>query len=275
LAQVYVRDPLRPKAALRFRSAWWIDALVFVAFIGLAYGLVGTASRWARPLTPSQHIDLSPWSLPMYAGLSTMRMSAAYVLSLIFSIAYARIAVANRRAERVMIPVLDILQSIPILSFLPGVVLALIALFPHCTVGLELAAIILIFTSQAWNMAFSFHQSMMTIPKDLSDAATIYHLNFWQRFTRLELPFGAIPLVWNSMMSWAGGWFFLMAAEQLTLGSQSFQLPGLGSYLQAAANDGNSGALFLGLGTLIAVIVLLDQFLWRPGRRPVERAAVR
>jgi NitT/TauT family transport system permease protein len=180
-----------------------------------------------------------------------MRMAAAYVLSLIFSVAYARIAVANRRAERVMIPVLDILQSIPILSFLPGVVLALIALFPHSNVGLELAAIILIFTSQAWNMAFSFHQSLMTIPKDLSDAATIYHLSFWQRFTRLELPFGAIPLIWNSMMSWAGGWFFLMAAEQLTLGSQSFQLPGLGSYLQAAANAGNTGALLLGLGPLI------------------------
>ena len=264
MAQVFIRNPGRPKAALRFRSAWWVDALVFVAFIGLAYGLVGAASRWARPLTPSQHIDLSPVSLPLYAGLSTMRMAVAYVLSLTFSIVYARIAVANRRAERVMIPVLDILQSIPILSFLPGVVLALIALFPHSNVGLELAAIILIFTSQAWNLAFSFHQSLMTIPNDLSDAATIYHLNFWQRFTRLELPFGTIPLVWNSMMSWAGGWFFLMAAEQLTLGSQSFQLPGLGSYLQGAANDGNTGALFLGLGTLIAVIVLLDQFLWRP-----------
>jgi len=264
VAQVYVRAPTKTRSSARFRAPLWIDALVFIAFIGLAYGLVGAASRWARPLTPNGSIDLSPWSLPRYAGLSTMRMAIAYILSLVFSIAYARIAVANRRAERVMIPILDILQSVPILSFLPGVVLALVALFPHSQIGLELAAIVLIFTSQAWNLAFSFHQSLTTIPKELSDAATIYRLNFWQRFTRLELPFGTIPLVWNSMMSWAGGWFFLMAAEQLTLGKQSFQLPGLGSYLQVAANAGNTGALLLGLGTLIVVIVLMDRFVWRP-----------
>ena len=264
MAQVYVHSPLKPRSSLRFRAPLWIDALVFIAFIGLASGLVGAASRWARPLTPNGSIDLSPWSLPRYAGLSTMRMTIAYILSLVFSIVYARIAVANRRAERVMMPILDILQSVPILSFLPGVVLALIALFPHSQIGLELAAIVLIFTSQAWNLAFSFHQSLTTIPKDLSDAATIYRLNFWQRFTRLELPFGTIPLVWNSMMSWAGGWFFLMAAEQLTLGKQSFQLPGLGSYLQVAANAGNTGALLLGLATLVGVIVLLDRFVWRP-----------
>jgi NitT/TauT family transport system permease protein len=264
LAQVYVRNPLKTRTSVRLRAPLWIDAVVFLAFIGLAYGLVGAASRWARPLTPGGSIDLSPWSLPLYAGLSTMRMAIAYVLSLVFSIAYARIAVSNRNAERVMIPILDILQSVPILSFLPGVVLALVALFPHSQVGLELAAIVLIFTSQAWNLAFSFHQSLLTIPKDLSDAASVYRLNFWERFTRLEIPFGTIPLVWNSMMSWAGGWFFLMAAEQLTLGKQSFQLPGLGSYLQVAANAGDTGALLLGLATLVVVIVLLDRFLWRP-----------
>ena len=264
MAQVYVRNPLKPRSPLRFQAPLWIDALVFVGFIGLVYGLVGAASRWARPLTPSGSIDLSPWSLPRYAGLSTMRMAVAYVLSLVFSIVYARIAVSNKRAERVMIPILDILQSVPILSFLPGVVLALVAIFPHSQIGLELAAIVLIFTSQAWNLAFSFHQSLLTIPKDLSDAASVYRLNFWERFTRLELPFGTIPLVWNSMMSWAGGWFFLMAAEQLTLGKQSFQLPGLGSYLQAAANAGDTGALLLGLGTLVVVIVLLDRLVWRP-----------
>lgn len=264
MAQVYVRHPRDTRKSVRFREAWWVDAAIFVAFIGLAYGVVGAAGRWSRPLTPSQTIDLSPWSLPVYAGLSTMRMAVAYVLSLIFSIVYARIAVSSHAAERVMIPILDILQSVPILSFLPGVVLALIALFPNSVIGLELAAIVLIFTSQAWNLAFSFHQSLMTIPKDLSEAAAIYRLNFWQRFSRVELPFGTIPLVWNSMMSWAGGWFFLMAAEQLTLGKQSFQLPGLGSYLQVAANRGNTGALLLGLATLIIVIVLLDRFLWRP-----------
>jgi len=264
VAQVFVRTPLKPKTTARFVGAWWVDAAIFVAFIGFAYFIVGAAARWNAPLTPHQTIDLSPWSLPRYAGLSTMRMAIAYVVALTFSIVYARIAIANRAAERVLIPTLDILQSVPILSFLPGVVLTLIALFPNSVIGLELAAIILIFTSQAWNLAFSFHQSLMTIPKDFSEAATIYHLNFWQRFSRLELPFGTIPLVWNSMMSWAGGWFFLMAAEQFTLGKQSFQLPGLGSYLQVAANRGNKGALFLGLLTLVIVIVLLDRFLWRP-----------
>jgi NitT/TauT family transport system permease protein len=225
---------------------------------------VVAASRWVAPLAPSTTIDLSPRSLPLYAGLSTLRMALAYLLSLVFSLVYARIAAASRGAERVMVPVLDILQSIPILSFLPGVELALLALFPHSYVGLELAAILLIFTSQAWNMAFSFYHSLLVIPKELREAATVYQLNFWRRFTRLEVPFATIPLIWNSMMSWAGGWFFLMAAEQFTVSSRNVSLPGLGSYLQTAANAGNVGALLLGLATLIAVIVLLDQFLWRP-----------
>lgn len=244
--------------------AWWVDVVIVLVLVAAAYGIVVAASRWAAPLTPATQINLSPLVLPLYAGLSTFRMAAAYLLSLLFSLVYSRVAVANRTAERVMIPILDILQSIPILSFLPGVVLALVALFPHSQTGLELSAILLIFTSQAWNMAFGFHQSLMTIPADLREAATIYRLNFWQRFTRMEVPFGMIGLIWNSMMSWAGGWFFLMAAEQFTLGPRSFQLPGLGSYLQTAANAGNVGALLLGLFTLIVVIVLLDQLLWRP-----------
>ena len=265
-----IHPPLAPAVratgakTVRFASAWWIDAVLVLVIVAVAYGIVVAASRWAAPLTPATHIDLSPTVLPLYAGLSTFRMALAYGLSLVFSLVYARVAFASRAAERVMIPLLDILQSIPILSFLPGVVLGLVALFPQNQVGLEIAAILLIFTSQAWNMAFSFHQSLMTIPKDLREAASIYQLNFWRRFTRLEVPFGTIALIWNSMMSWAGGWFFLMAAEQFTLGSHSFQLPGLGSYLATAANAGNVGALFLGLVTLIVVIVLLDQLLWRP-----------
>ncbi|HKV84042.1 MAG TPA: ABC transporter permease subunit [Ktedonobacterales bacterium] len=249
------RTPTRPG---------WIDAALIVALIALAYGIVVAASHWTAPLTPSASIDLAPRSLPLYAGLSTLRMALAYILSLAFTLVYAHIAAGNRRAERVMAPLLDILQSIPILSFLPGVVLGLVALFPRSHIGLELAAILLIFTSQAWNMTFSFYHSLLIIPSDLREAASVYRLNFWRRFTRLELPFAMIPLIWNSMMSWAGGWFFLMAAEQFTLGPHSFQLPGLGSYLQTAANDGNVGALLLGLATLIAIIVLLDQLLWRP-----------
>ncbi len=264
MSQIHIPLPTLGRKAPRPAFARWIDGLLILVIVAAASGIVVAASRWATPLTPATQIDLSPSALPLYAGLSTFRMAAAYLLSLVFSLVYARVAVASKMAERVMVPLLDILQSIPILSFLPGVVLGLVALFPHSQVGLELSAILLIFTSQAWNMAFGFHQSLMTIPKDLREAATIYRLNFWQRFTRMEVPFGMIALIWNSMMSWAGGWFFLMAAEQFTLGSHSFQLPGLGSYLQTAANACNVGALLLGLFTLIVVIVLLDQLLWRP-----------
>ena len=244
---------------------WWVDVIVIAALVGGAYGLVVAASHWTAPLTPNTEITLSPLALPVYAGLSTLRMALAYVLSLAFSLVYARIAASVRPAEAVMVPLLDILQSIPILSFLPVVILGLLAIFPHSNFGLELAAVLLIFTSQAWNMTFSFYHSLLIIPRELREAASIYRLNTWQRFRRLELPFGMIPLIWNSMMSWAGGWFFLLAAEQFSLGgSHNFRLPGLGSYLQTAANEGNVGALLLGLFTLILVIVLLDQFLWRP-----------
>jgi NitT/TauT family transport system permease protein len=269
-SQIHPPITTRQKALLPSLS-WWIDASLLLLLVAAAYGLVVAASRWAAPLTPNAQIDLSFTALPLYAGLSTLRMALAYLLSLAFSLVYARIAFASRPAERVMLPLLDILQSIPILSFLPGVVLGLVALFPRSNFGLELAAIILIFTSQAWNMAFSFHQSLLTIPKSLREVASMHRLNFWQRFTRLEVPFGMIALIWNSMMSWAGGWFFLLAAEQFTLGSHSFQLPGLGSYLQTAANAGDLGALGLGLLTLIIVIVLLDQLLWRPLRAWADR----
>ncbi len=242
----------------------WVDALLLCLVAAVAYGIMRAAAEWRAPLSPNVQVSLSARLLPYYAGLSTLRMTIAYVLSLAFSIAYARIAAGSRAAERFMLPLLDILQSIPILSFMPGVVLGLAALFPGRTLGLEIAAVILIFTSQAWNLAFSFHQSLLTIPRDLSEAAVVYRLGFWRRLTRLELPFGAISLIANSMMSWAGGWFFLMASEQFTLGSNNLRLPGLGSYLAAAADAGDRRALVLGLATLVAVIVLLDQLLWRP-----------
>lgn len=241
-----------------------IDLLLSLALAGAIYTIATTAARWAAPVTPSVEIDLSPAVLPGYATLSVVRMAAAYVLALVFSLAYGRIAATHRAAERVMLPALDILQSIPILSFMPGVVLALVALFPTTNLGLELAAVLLIFTSQAWNLAFGFYQALITLPQDLCEAALVYRLNPWQRFWKLELPAGAISLVWNSMMSWAGGWFFLIAAEQFTLGDKDFRLPGLGSYLKVAADAGDLGALGLGLATLVAVIVALDQLVWRP-----------
>jgi NitT/TauT family transport system permease protein len=241
-----------------------IDLVVVVVFLAGVALLVAAASRWTAPLTPSVHISLSFAVLPAYAGYSLLRMFLAYLLSLSFTLIYGHIAATNRRAGTVMVPILDILQSVPILSFLPAVTLALVALFPHSNIGLELASIILIFTSQAWNMTFSFYHSARTLPTDLLEFSTLARLRPWQRFVRLELPASAIGLLWNSMMSWAGGWFFLMASEQFTLGDRSFQLPGLGSYLQAAVNAGNTGALLAGLATLVLLIVLLDFLFWRP-----------
>ncbi|HEX6553834.1 MAG TPA: ABC transporter permease subunit [Ktedonobacteraceae bacterium] len=251
----------RPRKPRRFGG---IDLVVFLAFIAGATLIVLAAARWTTPLTPAVTIDLSPSVLPAYAGYSLLRMMLAYLLSLAFTLIYGRIAATNRRAEVVMVPLLDILQSIPILSFLPAVTLALVAAFPHSNIGLELASVILIFTSQAWNMTFSFYHSERTLPTDLQEVSTVTRLRPWRRFLVLELPSSMIGLIWNSMMSWAGGWFFLMASEQLTIGSRSFQLPGLGSYLQAAANAGNTGAILLGLAALVVLIVLLDLLFWRP-----------
>jgi len=282
MAQVYVPDNPREREQLQQgtttqeleahprrrthirRQFGGIDLLVVLVLLAAITLLVIAASRWTAPLTPSVTIDLSPTALPAYAGYSLLRMILAYILSLIFTLIYGHIAATSRRAEIVMVPLLDILQSIPILSFLPAVVLALVAAFPHSNVGLELASVILIFTSQAWNMTFSFYHSVRTLPADLKEVSAIARLRPWQRFVKLEVPASMIGLIFNSMMSWAGGWFFLMASEQFTLGNRSFQLPGLGSYLQAAANAGNFRAILFGLFTLILLIVLLDLLFWRP-----------
>ena len=189
-------------------------------------------------------------------------MAAAYFL-LLFSLFYGYAAARNRTARTVLMPVLDVLQSVPILSFLPVVLLSLSAVLPQAFAA-EFAAIVLIFTSQAWNMTFSFYQSMTTIPTEMREAAAVFRFDPWLRFKTVELPFAAMGLLWNSMMSWSGGWFFLMAAEIFNVGSRDFRLPGLGSYLQTAANEGNLRAVILGVATLVLVIVLLDQFVWRP-----------
>jgi NitT/TauT family transport system permease protein len=208
-------------------------------------------------------INLTPDSLPLYASLSVGRMAAAYFLSILFSLVYGRAAAYSDRAEKILMPLLDVLQSVPILSFLPVVLLSLSAFLPQ-SLAAELASIILIFTSQAWNLTFAWYQSLTTIPKELREASTIFRFNNWMRFKVLELPFAAVSLIWNSVMSWAGGWFFLMAAEIFTVGERDFRLPGLGAYLQAAANQGDIQALLWGIGVLILVVVLLDQLVWRP-----------
>ena len=241
--------------------------LIVVLYLGVRLAL-GTESIIQGP-----DISLEAAALPFYALLSIGRMLAAYGLSLTFSIVYGYAAARSRSAERWLMPVLDVLQSVPILSFLPVVLLSLTAILPQRT-AVELAAIILIFTSQAWNLTFSFYQSMRTIPTEYREATAVYRFSPWLRFKEVELPFASMGLIWNSVMSWAGGWFFLMAAEIFTLGERDFRLPGLGAYLQTAASAGNTQALILGIGVLVLIIVLLDQLVWQPLLAWAERFKV-
>ncbi len=238
------------------------DAIIVLGLTSILYAGVRLAFH-APAIIAGPEISLSAWALPWYALLSTLRMAAAYVLSLLFSLFYGYAAARNRTARTVLMPLLDVLQSVPILSFLPIVLLSLSAVLPQAWAA-ELAAIVLIFTSQAWNMTFSFYQSLTTIPSELREAAAVFRFDSWLRFKTVELPCAAIGLLWNSMMSWSGGWFFLMAAEIFHVGPRDFRLPGLGAYLQTAANENNLRAVFLGVVTLVGVIVLLDQFVWRP-----------
>jgi NitT/TauT family transport system permease protein len=247
-----------------FEISYLPDLLMFGAGIAVFYGVLMVGRTWLGAFTPEVEISRSPLALPAYAGYSLLRIAIAYVLSLVFALVYGYVASSNARAEKFMIPLLDVLQSIPVLSFLPPVMLAMVALFPGRQLGVEAGAILLIFTGQVWNMAFSFYASMKSIPNEMREAAKIYRFSWWQRFIQLELPYAVIGLVWNSMMSVAGGWFFLMACEMFVLGPRDFRLPGLGSYLQTAASAGDTASILWGVATMIAVIVLLDQFVWRP-----------
>ena len=252
-----------------FKAAQPIDRPItlgdVVVFAGLAVAVyVGVRLAFdAPPVVQGPTISLAPQALPWYAALSVGRMLAAYLLSMLFTLVYGRLAAYHRRAEQVLMPLLDILQSVPILSFLPVVLLSLSAILPQGA-AVELASIALIFTSQAWNLTYAWYQALITIPKELREANTIFRFNGWMRFKTLELPFAATSLIWNSMMSWAGGWFFLMAAEIFTVGRRDFRLPGLGAYLHEAANQGDMPAVVMGIATLVLVIVLLDQLVWRP-----------
>jgi NitT/TauT family transport system permease protein len=237
-----------------------------IVFAGLAlfYALLSMTHVWMGPVSSHAEIQLRASALPRYAMYSFLRIAIAYALSLAFSIVYGYIAAYNAKAERFMIPLLDTLQSIPVLSFLPGVMVAMVALIPTRELGIELGSILLIFTGQVWNMAFSFYSSLKSIPREMQEVAQTYRWSWWQRFTQMELPYSAIGLVWNSMMSVAGGWFFLMACEMFILGNRDLRLPGLGSYLQTAANAGDTRAILSGLAVMIGVIVLMDQLIWRP-----------
>lgn len=219
-----------------------LDIIIFLAIAAILYLAISPGIR-GNVSTSGIQVSTDIRNLPMYVLKSVGKMTGAYILSLIFTLVYGYIAAHNERAEKIMVPVLDILQSIPVLSFLPAVVLGLIALFPNDNIGLELSCIILIFTGQAWNMTFSFYHSIKILPKDLKEASSVFGLNKWQNFEKLEVPFSIIGFLWNSMMSWAGGWFFLMVCEMFTLKGKDFRLPGIGSFLQTAASQGNTRAL--------------------------------
>ena len=245
-------------------ASFWTDLPVGLAGLALFYGLIALTHYWTAPVHPQTQIDLSPSALPVYALFSVARITIAYALSLALSLIYGYVAAHNAKAERLMIPLLDTLQSIPVLCFLPGVMLSMVALFPATQFGLELGSILLSFTGQVWNMAFSIYSSLKGIPREMMEAARLYRLSWWQRFVQLELPYTAIGLIWNSMMSVAGGWFALMVCEMFVLGNRDLRLPGLGSYLQTASNTGDTRAIAWGLFVMIAVIVLIDQLIWRP-----------
>ena len=243
---------------------FFLDLSVAACGLALFYAVLRIAEYWLGHPVPAVEISPSAKMLPLYAFYSVVRIFVAYLLSLIFAVGYGYIAAYNPRAEAFMIAALDILQSIPVLSFLPAVMLAMISLIPGRQLGVEMGAILLIFTGQVWNMAFSFYSSLKSLPRELREASKVFRFSAWQRFWQLELPYSAIGLVWNSMVSVAGGWFFLMACEMFVLGDRDFRLPGLGSYLQTAASTGDTHAMLWGSVTMILIIVATDQLVWRP-----------
>ena len=255
-------DPVR----LRRFAPSLFDVLVFVlVFGGLALVAVG-GRETLQPLSVAQGatVSLDPWQLPNYALRTTMRMLAAMAFSLLFTFAYGALAVKSRRAETVMIPLLDILQSVPILGFLSFTVTGFLALFPGRVMGAEFAAIFVIFTSQAWNMTFSFYYSLKTVPRDLRDVSDSIRLGAWRRFWTLEVPFAAPGLIWNMMMSMSGAWFFVVASEAISVGDTVITLPGVGSYVAVAIAGHDLRAIGWAVLTMAVVILLYDQFLFRP-----------
>jgi NitT/TauT family transport system permease protein len=250
------------------KSAWpnRYDAIVFLAVGALFVAAVHGAKTMHQPLErlEIQPVSLDPYNLPHYALLTTLRMFAALGFSLLFTFLVAPLAAKSKKAERVIIPALDILQSVPVLGFLTFTVLFFMNLFPGSQLGAELAAIFAIFTSQAWNMTFSFYQSLTTVPRDLEEASAAFRLSPWQRFWKLEAPFATPGLVWNMMMSMSGGWFFVVASEAISVGDTKITLPGIGAYLSLAIDQKNIGAVAWAVGAMAVVILLYDQLMFRP-----------
>lgn len=246
------------------RNFGWIDLSILGALAAFIYALVTVAHEWSGLLQPVPAIHLEPRYLPLYALFSLSRGIMAYGVSFLFTAVYGYVMARVAGAERVMLPLLDILQSIPVLGFMPGFVLGLVHLFPRQNVGLEITSILMIFTGQVWNMTFAFYASLKSVPPELTAVARLSRMSWWTRFFRLDLSFAATGLLWNSMMSMAGGWFFLMVSEAFVLGEHDFRLPGLGSYMSLASERGDGRAQLLGILAMLGMIVLVDQVVWRP-----------
>jgi NitT/TauT family transport system permease protein len=242
------------------------DVAIFVMLAAGGVLVVRGLTDVAQPLSrlTVQPISLDPWNLPIYALRTTLRMFAALMASTIFTLVVATIAARSRRAEQIIVPALDILQSVPILGFLTFTVTFFLRLFPGQQLGAECAAVFAIFTSQAWNMAFSFYQSLRSVPSDLQEVCQGFRLSSMRRFLRLELPFAIPGLVWNAMMSMSGGWFFVVASEAITVGSTTVALPGIGSWLALAIANKDSHAVALAVGAMAVLILLYDQLFFRP-----------
>ncbi|MCF8566139.1 ABC transporter permease subunit [Alicyclobacillus tolerans] len=244
----------------------WVDGVMAVFVFSLLYVVVQLSAGMGVPFSPQDepHIRLAWWMLPYYAGRSLLRMFIAFAFSLLFTFIYGRLASTYKMAERILIPLLDILQSVPVLGFLSITVTGFMGLFPHSLLGVELASIFAIFTGQVWNMTFSFYYSVSALPRELKEASNVLRLDSYTRFTRLELPYSMIGLVFNSMMSFGGGWFFLAASESITVLNRNIQLPGIGSYMATAMKRGDIPALVYAIVAMVVMIVLVDQLFWRP-----------
>jgi NitT/TauT family transport system permease protein len=258
-------DILTPRLGQALRPNIW-DGVALVLVIGAMVLIVYGGEQTALPLSAldASPVSLDPTNLPVYALRTTMRMLLAIVCSIIFTFIYAALAAKSRRAEMVLIPLLDILQSVPILGFLTFTVVFFLNLFPGQVFGAELACVFAIFTSQAWNMTFSMYQSIRNVPKDLEEASQSFHLSGWQRFWRLDVPFAMPGLIWNTMMSMSGGWFFVVASEAITVGNTTVTLPGIGSYVALAIQKQNLPAIGYAILTMLLVIIAYDQLLFRP-----------
>ncbi|HJV81848.1 ABC transporter permease subunit [Noviherbaspirillum sp.] len=244
------------------RWDWALLPLVLAVLAALAFG----AMQMSRPFTVGQPtpISLDPMYLPYYLLRTILRMFTALGFALLFTFVFAALAAKYRTAEKVLIPLLDVLQSVPILGFQAIAIAPFIALFPGNLLGVECAAIFAIFTSQAWNMAFSLYQSIKTIPPELNEAACVFRLSAWQRFWRLELPFAMPGLLWNMMMSMSGGWFFLVAAEAISVANQDIKLPGIGAYIAVAIDEKSGASIAWAIGAMLSGIILYDQLFFRP-----------